>query len=134
MEKILTRLCLVYTLFDFGVFAANPFCHIAIDFIRRDTRISFYRYQMKLLYQLHLVFSYVVVVCILFLLIRKICTTPNEYRPQYSMIVVGLLAVIGINAVFLFIPGDNVFSLLDYSICCYSLMSFLIYWNCFVRS
>lgn len=50
------------------------------------------------------------------------------------MIVVGLLVVIGINAVFLFIPGDNVFSLLDYSICCYSLMSFLIYWNCFVRS
>lgn len=47
------------------------------------------------------------------------------------MIVVGLLAVIGINAVFLFIPDDNVFSLLDYSICCYSLMSFLIYWNCF---
>ena len=131
LEKVLIRICLLYALFDFGVFAANPFCHIAIDFIRRDTRISFYRYQMKLLYQFHLVFSYVVVVCILFLLIRKICTTPNEYRSQYSMIVVGLLAVIGINAVFLFIPGDNVFSLLDYSICCYSLMSFLIYWNCF---
>lgn len=93
--------------------------------------IPCYRYEMKLLYQLHLVFSYAVVVCILFLLIRKICTTPNEYRSQYSVIVVGLLAVIGINAVFLFIPGDSVFSLLDYSICCYSLMSFLIYWNCF---
>lgn len=131
LEKVLTRICLVYALFDFVVLAVNPFCHIAIDYIRRNTLISCYRYEMKLLYQLHLVFSYAVVVCILFLLIRKICTTPNEYRSQYSVIVVGLLAVIGINAVFLFIPGDSVFSLLDYSICCYSLMSFLIYWNCF---
>ena len=49
LEKVLTKICLLYALFDFAVFAVNPFCHVAIDYIRRNTLISCYRYEMKLL-------------------------------------------------------------------------------------
>ena len=33
LEKVLTRICLLYALFDFAVLAVNPFCHVAIDYI-----------------------------------------------------------------------------------------------------
>ncbi len=131
LEHLLTRACLAYAAFDFAVLAVNPFRPIAIDYVPRDTIISHYSYQMKFLYELHLVFSYAVLAIVLFLLIRKIFTTPHEYRSQYLLIVGGLIAVIGINAVFLYIPGDSILALLDCSICCYSLISFLLYWNCF---
>ena len=131
LEQLLTKACLCYAAFDFAVLAVNPFCHIAIDYVPRNTVISHYSYQMKLPYELHLCFSYAVLAIVLFLLVRKIFTTPHEYRSQYRLIVGGLLAVIGINAAFLYLPGDSILALLDCSICCYSLISFLLYWNCF---
>ncbi len=131
LEHLLTRACLAYAVFDFAVLAVNPFCHIAIDYIPRETIISHYSYQMKFLYELHLIFSYAVLAIVLFLLVRKIFTTPHEYRSQYRLIVGGLIAVIVINAVFLYLPGGSLLTLLDCSICCYSLISFLLYWNCF---
>lgn len=122
---------ILYTIFEIVIFSVNPFCEIAIHYVRRDTFIAKYSYQMKPLYWMHLVFTYSLVAVITFLLIWKMCRIPREYRSQYRFVILGILAIVSVNAVFLFWPEVNVYNLLDYSICGYSLTAFLLYWSCF---
>ncbi|MGN0277595.1 MAG: diguanylate cyclase domain-containing protein, partial [Hominisplanchenecus sp.] len=129
--KIVIGLIMLYATFEMVVFAANPFWEIAISYIRRDTFIAKYGYQMKPLYWMHLIFTYSLVAAILILLIWKMCKIPREYRSQYQYVILGILAIVSVNAIFLFWPGVNVYNLLDYSICGYSLTAFLLYWCCF---
>ena len=131
LGKAAIRLCSLYTLFEIVVFSINPFYEIAIHYVRRDTFIAKYSYQMKPLYQMHLVFTYALVAIILILLIRKMCRIPREYRSQYGFVILGILAIVFVNAIFLFLPGAHVYNLLDYSICGYSLTAILLYWSCF---
>ena len=129
--KTAFRLIMLYTLFELVIFAINPFCEIAIRYIRRDTFIAKYTYQMRPLYWMHLTFTYCLVAVILILLISKMFKIPNEYRAQYRHVIFGILTIVSVNAVFLYLPGINVYNLLDYSICGYSLTAFLLYWSCF---
>ena len=71
---------ILYTAFEAVVFAINPFYEIAIHYVRRDTYIAQYSYQMKPLYWMHLIFTYTLVAVILILLIRKQRRIPREYR------------------------------------------------------
>ena len=130
-EKIIVKVCGVYGLFEMVLFAINPFFHICIDYIKRDTEIAQYSYEMKFFYQMHLGFSYGLLAIVFFLLIKKACSVPKEYCFQYTSVIAGLLIIVGINAIFLYVPGNSVFAILDCSICCYSLISFLLYWCCF---
>lgn len=129
--KTALRLAFFYAFFEVIVFAVNPFYEIAVHYVRRDTAVAHYIYQMKPLYWIHLIFSYTLVVVALLLLIRKMYRIPGEYRGQYRLVISGILTIVLINAVFLFLPGKSVYNLLDYSICGYSLISFLLYWSCF---
>ena len=131
LGKLVLKLIVLYTLFEIAVFTVNPFSEIAIRYIRRDTIIAKYSYQMRPLYWMHLVFTYSLVAVILILLIWKMFKIPNEYRAQYRYVILGILAIVSVNAIFLFWPGVNVYNLLDYSICGYSLTAFLLYWSCF---
>lgn len=123
--------CFFYCLYELVIFAINPFKNIAIGYVRRDTVIAKYSYDMKPLYDVHLVFSYALVGVVLILLLKKLCKIPHEYRLQYSSVILGILALVGINAIFLYVPGAEVYKLLDYSICGYSLTSYILYWSCF---
>ena len=129
--KIIFKFLALYTLFEMAVFAVNPFCEIAVRYVKRDTVIAKYTYQMKSLFWMHLTFSYALVLTILILLIWKMCRIPREYRAQYDYVIFGILAIVSVNGVFLFWPSQTVYSLLDYSICGYSLTAFLLYWSCF---
>ena len=120
-----------YSIFEVITFAINPFWEIAIHYIPRNTVIAKYSYEMKPLYWMHLIFTYTLVAVILILLIRKLYQIPWEYRFQYLYAILGILTIVCINGVFLFWPGVNVYNLLDYSICGYSLTAFLLYWSCF---
>ena len=113
------------------VFAINPFYEIAIHYVPRNTIIAKYSYQMRPLYVMHLLFTYTLVVVVVVLLIRKMCSIPKEYRAQYQYVILGILVIVSVNGVFLFWPWETVYSLLDYSICGYSLTAFLLYWSCF---
>ena len=129
--KMLLGLSALYTMFEIAVFAINPFYEIAIHYVRRNTLIAKYSYQMRPLYIMHLLFTYTLVVMVVILLIRKMCRIPREYRAQYRYVILGILVIVSVNGVFLFWPGENVYNLLDYSICGYSLTAFLLYWSCF---
>lgn len=129
--RVAIGVCFFYCLYELVIFAINPFKNIAIGYVRRDTVIAKYSYDMKPLYDMHLFFSYALVGVVLILLVKKLCKIPHEYRLQYSSVILGLLALVGINAIFLYVPGAEVYKLLDYSICGYSLTSFILYWSCF---
>ena len=124
-------LSVLYTAFEIVVFATNPFYEIAIHYVPRNTLIAKYSYQMRPLYVIHLLFTYTLVIVVVVLLIRKMCSIPKEYRAQYRYVILGILVIVSVNGVFLFWPGETVYSLLDYSICGYSLTAFLLYWSCF---
>ena len=124
-------LSVLYTAFEIVVFAINPFYEIAIHYVPRNTLIAKYSYQMRPLYVIHLLFTYTLVIVVVVLLIRKMCSIPKEYRAQYQHVILGILVIVSVNGVFLFWPGETVYSLLDYSICGYSLTAFLLYWSCF---
>ncbi|MDY3282595.1 diguanylate cyclase domain-containing protein [Dysosmobacter sp.] len=123
-----------YAAFEAVVFAVNPFYEIAIHYVRRDTYIAQYSYQMKPLYWMHLLFTYSLVAVILILLVRKLRRIPWEYRPQYRYVILGIVAIVAVNGVFLYWPELSIYNLLDYSICGYSLTAFLLYWSCFEYS
>ena len=129
--KRLMELAIVYAMFEVLVFAINPVNEIAVHYVRRNTFIAKYSYQMRALYKMHLLYTYTLVLVVVILLIRKMCRIPREYRAQYQYVILGILTIVCVNAVFLFLPGESVYNLLDYSICGYSLTAFLLYWSCF---
>ena len=131
LGKVLMGLGILYAAFEVVVFAINPFYEIAVHYVRRSTIIAKYSYEMRPLYVMHLLFTYTLVVVVVALLIRKMCRIPKEYRAPYTYSILGILAIVSVNGVFLFWPGQNVYNLLDYSICGYSLTAFLLYWSCF---
>lgn len=134
MGKTALGLSILYSMFETVIFAINPFFEIAVHYVRRDTYIAKYSYQMKPLYWMHLLFTYTLVAVILILLIRKMHRIPREYRSQYRYVILGIVAIVSVNAVFLYWPGETIYNLLDYSICGYSLTGFLLYWSCFEYS
>ena len=125
------RLAVFYAVFEVIVFSVNPFCEITVHYVKRNTQIAQYAYQMLPLYWMHLIFSYTMVAVVLLLLLKKMKRTPREYRVQYEYVILGITVIVLVNAAFLFLPGESVYNLLDYSICAYSLTSFLLYWSCF---
>lgn len=129
-KKLIALVCF-YVLFEIAVFALNPFCEIAVHYVRRDTLIAKYSYQMKPLYWMHLFFTYALVVVVVALLVRKLFRIPREYRAQYNYVIIGILAIVSVNGIFLFWPDVHIYNFLDYSICGYSLTAFLLYWSCF---
>lgn len=132
--KAAVKLIMLYTIFEIVVFTINPFQEIAVHYVPRDTFIAKYSYQMKPLYWMHLIFTYSMVAAVIILLIMKMCKIPREYKAQYHYVILGILTIVGVNAVFLFWPEVSVYSFLDYSICGYSFTAFLIYWSCFAYS
>ena len=51
------RLAVFYAVFEVIVFSVNPFCEIAVHYVKRNTQIAQYAYQMLPLYWMHLIFS-----------------------------------------------------------------------------
>ena len=44
------RLAVFYAVFEVIVFSVNPFCEIAVHYVKRNTQIAQYAYQMLPLY------------------------------------------------------------------------------------
>ena len=123
-----------YAWFETLVFAVNPYSEIVIGYIRRDTPIAFYAYELKPLYYMHLAFTYLMVIALLGILIRRVILTPKNYRIQYWLFIFAILLIVVINAFFILpLPGrgDSAIYLIDSSIPGYSLGLLIMYWSCF---
>ena len=67
-------------------------------------------------------------------MIRKIINVPGNYKRQYVYVVLGLVAIVGFNATFLYIPTLSIFNFLDYSVWGYGVALFVVYWTVFIYS
>ena len=123
-----------YAWFETLVFAINPFKEIAIGYIHRNTPLAFYDYAIKPLYVMHLIFTYLMVVAVLGILIRRVVMTPKNYRIQYWLFIAAIMLIVVINALFILpVPGRGARAifLIDSSIPGYSLGLLIMYWSCF---
>lgn len=133
-DRFIRGFVLWYLAFDTIVFLINPFYEIAISYVHRDTLFARYSYHMMPLYRMHLIYIYLLIVLVLLLLIHKVFHVPLDYRKQYWFAILGIIAAVLMNAVFLFLPGSSIYNMLDYSICGYSVTAFILYWTCFAYS
>ena len=131
-SRFLRRTIDLIAVLDSLVMLVNIFQEIAVHYVRRETLISHYAYQMKPLYYAHLGFTYLLVLVCLAILIHKSLKTPREYRQQYLLIVMAIGVVVVVNAAFLY-PEDltKSYTLVDYSIIGYSVGLYLMYWAAF---
>lgn len=77
LGKKAMRLAVFYAVFEVIVFSVNPFCEITVHYVKRNTQIAQYAYQMLPLYWMHLIFSYTMVAVVLLLLLKKMKRTPR---------------------------------------------------------
>ena len=129
--SLVRRIIRGYAVFDTAVLAVNVFREIAVHYVREDAPYILYRYEMKPLYILHLVFTYLLVVITLVILTVKAVRTPRQYRNQYILIIAAICGVILVNGIFLFLNGNTLIMKIDHSVVGYSLSIFLIYWSAF---
>lgn len=120
-----------YAVFDAVVLLINPFREIAVHYVRRDTVIACYFYQMKPLYYAHLAFTYLLVTAVLGILFHKIVRTPRQYRNQYRFIADIIILIVIANALFLIPQIKQMYNFLDISIIGYSMGLMAIYWSSF---
>lgn len=119
---------------DSIILMINPFREIAIHYVSNDSIIAHYTYEKHLLYNLHLAFTYLLVLAVIGILVRRITKTPQRYRNQYMYIVAAILLIVAVNAVFIIPEKASVYTMLDYSIIGYSVALLLMYWSCFSYS
>ena len=129
--KAISRIFTVYAVADTAIELINPFYEISIRYIPLASKIVHFGYDKMFLYDVHLVMSYVMVAGVLLLYTYKSLSVPFEYRNQYRLVVFGMLLIVGINALFLFMPGDEIYNLLDTSIICYSVVAYFVYYSAF---
>ena len=134
ITRPIMRVVQAYAVFETIIFTVNIFKEIAISYVPRNTPIASYVYQMRPLYYMHLVFTYLMVIALLGILTRKILMTPRQYRLQYGLFILAIVLIVVINAFFILpIPmrrGSLVY-LIDSSIPGYSLGLLIMYWSCF---
>lgn len=128
-EKLAVRILLIYALFEAVVFLINPFHEIVVGYQLRDTQIAHFSYVMKPLYVIHLAYTYLMIVSILWIMIRGSFRVPREYRSVFYFLPLMIVIIVLLNAIFLFLPNKGIFSQIDISICLYALAIVCTYWH-----
>lgn len=118
----------LYMCFDVGVLLINPFWEIAVHYVpRADTPVAHYSYAAMPLFNMHLMFAYVLVVVILYQLIRRAMRVPKAFRGRFLRAIGAIIAVVAVNAVYLYWPGPEGYDYLDYSLLGYGLAAGMLY-------
>lgn len=125
------KLLCAYGIFDMLVFLVNPFCEISIRYVYNGNPIACYSYEMGLLYRLHLTYAYLIIAVVLFELIKQSIRAPHIYARRYIYCVYSLIAVVLINAAYLYAPDLFGEEHVDFSLLGYSVIAFSYYWFCY---
>ena len=118
-----------YMCFDVLMMLLDPVTNWVIDYRELTRELSHFTYVMKPLFRMHLYFNYLMVGIFTLRIARRAFRVPKGYRGQYGMALLGILAVVAVNAVYLFVPGPTGYDFLDYSLLGYSLTGLVLYWT-----
>ena len=125
------RVIRVIAAIDSVILIINIFSEIAVHYVESGSRVAPYTYEMKPLYIAHLLFTYALVIFILYHLFAKITTTPKQYHNQYFLIIFAIGLVVLLNAYFLYPSGNDIWGSVDVSVLGYSLGLIITYWAAF---
>ena len=131
MLRALFRGGKIYAAIETVGFIVNIYHEFAVSYIPRSTAFACYTYDRMPVYNLHLIFTYSMVVIVALLLVTKALRAPRLYRGQYAYALLGLVIVVICNGMFLFTEGDYFYSQVDYSILGYCVILALTYWAAF---
>ncbi len=95
----------------------NPFREISIGYQVIESDMGNYLFfQPKLLFNIHLLICYLMVLNTVITLGKKYASVAKMYRLRYAIVGVALLAVILFNAIFLLVGGNVDFSIVSYAV------------------
>lgn len=122
---IVDRLGRIWVLVDCVVLLVNPFWEIAMTYVPLEVNGHLiYKYDAHLLYNIHLLMCYLLIVLVVAALVHKMTRTPAMYRRKYSTVLFVFVFDVVLNVFYL--AGADMF-LLDISVLFYSLAGILIY-------
>ena len=131
LRRKLVSIAGIYAVFDITVLMINVVKEIALSYTYVENSLAHWRFVSYPLHYMHLGFCYILVAATLFLMLAKMQLTPAAYKGRYRIPIVTMLIVVGMNAVFLFVPKNNFF---DFSVLFYGLAGYMFYWNQFEYS
>ncbi|HAP33131.1 MAG TPA: PAS domain S-box protein [Lachnospiraceae bacterium] len=133
-NRVAVMLVCIYTVIELVIFSINPFVEISVGYVKRDTKIAYYDYNLHNLYYAHLAFVYILVIVITMLILHKAFSVPSGYRKQYYFVVMGIILEVAFNAMYLFASAEDDRIPIDYSAFGYSFIAFWVYWISFKYS
>lgn len=125
----LRRLVNLYGVIDIVAFLVNPFREISISYASTGAILPSFEYVMFLMYKMHLVYTYAIVLCSVLMLVNRLRRVPREYRKQYVLGLVSIAIIVLINAFFLYIPLPSLISRLDLSVLGYTVGLYFLYYS-----
>lgn len=128
-ERIITKISHFVAMYETIIFVINPFKEIAVSFSKTNQTLPVYSYSMHPLCHLHILFTYVLLIAAFVSLVLKSLKVPGEYKLPYVYNIIGVVAVLVINFVFLFLDGDSFVQQFDVSANIYGIVIFTFYWS-----
>lgn len=125
-QKTILNIFRIWVTADIIIQIINPFKEIAIGYRFRPGNMAMWEFEPKLLYQLHLILCYLLILLIFGYLFYRSRKTPASYRLKYTSVMFGILFVVFLNAIFLIFQKED---MLDYSVLVYGIIGFFLYWN-----
>jgi len=113
---------------DCIVLMINPFHEISMNYEDLHRSLASWEFHEKPLYNVHLGLCYIFLAHTIAMLVGRAIKKPSVYRAKYTTIIIGLLACIAANGIYLFIPQDGN---IDFAVFMYCGMSILLCWNSF---
>ncbi len=127
-DKTIKNITTGYLILDIIFFFINIFHEIMIHYEFTGELIAGYSFVMKPLYYIHLCYTYIMVLMVIYDFFKSAKKVPRDYRRPFYLSIGSILLVVGINALFLYFPSLFGASNLDYSIWGYSLAAFSIFY------
>ena len=104
----------------------NPFKEVALTYTDTANSVQHWRYHPYFPYHMHLWITYAMSALAILRILTKVIRVPAVFRSRYTIILGFFLLILLVNALYLFLPGDD---LLDFSLLMYPLMGVFMYWN-----
>ncbi|MGN0302534.1 MAG: diguanylate cyclase domain-containing protein [Anaerotardibacter sp.] len=123
-NKVFLVLACAYMIFDICLLLINPVMEISVTYAYSETAFTHWRYVPLFPFEVHLALCYCFVGMTLLNYFYKILTTPRVYRARYTIVIAGTIAVVAMNAIFLYLPEKG---LPDFSVLFYSVVGVLFY-------
>lgn len=127
-RRIVKPVLLFFIAIDVACLAINPFFEVSLTYDPTGSAFVPWTYHAFLPFQYHLALSYVMVVVSLALLFVRMARIPREYRVRYNLVIASIAFIVGMNALFLFVPAGTLF---DVSVLLYFPTGALVYLNAY---